>query len=86
MPSNLNSRGIRFIGKIPDPQVDSREYDDYIDHIQRMDVCAFKIQLNIGTFPPGLVFLPDNCVPGVIRGMGEKQVVERITFKEGIRI
>lgn len=85
-PVNLRSNGISIIGYIPQPGVDSLEYRDYTENIARMHKDEFEIQLRTGTLPPGLVILPDGMIPGVVRGRGEDQYIERISFTEGIRI
>lgn len=86
MTTNLTSCGIKFIGYIPQPGIDTVEYNDYIRHIERMPKDEFMIQLHEGNFPPGLVVLPDKLLPGVIEGRGAAQVVSRIDFTKGIRI
>ena len=75
---------IKLVGYLPANGVEVEEYRDYIDRIRIMNILQFQSQLHAGTFPPGLVFIPDGGIQGMVVGYEEKQKV--IPYKGQVRI
>lgn len=75
---------IKLVGYLPADGVEVEEYRDYIDRIRTMNILQFQSQLHAGTFPPGLVFIPDNGIQGIVLNHGEKQYVK--SYQGQVRI
>lgn len=69
---------MRFIGWVPQPGVEEREYRDYVNSICTMWLSEFRINLNTGNLPPGLCVLPDGGIPGLIVGRGADQHIRPV--------